>query len=104
MLTAAKADLEPHVRDPGGEQGLWVEPARLRQRYRELRQQRLGKPLLSRAQRSAAAAPLKAPPFRVTLFKYFRNRPQNARRSSPTRSSRSQEKPPSTPGSRPKWP
>src|SRR5205085_6810440 len=71
MLAAAKADLQPHGREAGGEQRLRIEAARLRQRYCELRQQRLEKPLLPRAQRPSAAAAIQAAAVRLSLGQGF---------------------------------
>jgi hypothetical protein len=97
MLAGAKADLERDRLGRRGEQRGRVEAPLRRQRDGEPRQQRRQQVLLSRAELAAAAAAIKDAPAE-RLFA------QKAPRSALTRSSCSQEKPPSGSGGRPKWP
>ena len=97
MLAGAEADLEGDRLGRRGERCGRVEMPCFRQRDGEPRQQRRQQVLLSRAKLAAAAAAIKDAPAE-------RRFAQKAPRSALTRSSCSQEKPPSGSGGRPKWP
>ena len=100
MLATAETDIEPNRRACVTEEGSDVELTRCRKIYRQPRQQFVDERLLSRAQSPPATATedLMAP---LRLAAWYA---QKARRSSSTRSSLSQENPPSGSGRRPKWP
>ena len=100
MLAAAETDLEPNRGACGTEQGSDVEVTRCREVYRQPRQQFIDEGLLSRTQSPPAAAAEDL----MTPLRLAARCAQKARRSSSTRSSLSQEKPPSGSGRRPKWP
>jgi hypothetical protein len=99
MLAPAEADLEPDLVNRRMKECAGFERAGIGQRDSEPRQQSFQQVLLARAQLAAAPATIEKPLLRALLLGA-----QNARRSSSTRSSRSQEKPPSASGGRPKWP
>ena len=100
MLAAAETDFEPNRGSRGTEEGVRIEVTRCREVHRQPRQQFVDEGLLSGTQSppAAAAEDLMAP------FRLGTRYAQKARRSSSTRSSLSQEKPPSGSGWRPKWP
>ena len=98
MLAAAETDLKPYWSPRGAEQNVGIEAARRLNSYRKPRQQSRDEGLLPPAKRpSAATAENEQGGLRA------KNR-QKMRRSSSTRSSFSQEKPPSGSACRPKWP
>jgi hypothetical protein len=101
MLATAETDLEPNRGSRGTEESICIEATRCWEVYRQPRQQFVDEGLLSGTQSPpAAAAEDLMTPLRLAAGFV----PQKARRSSSTRSSRSQEKPPSGSGRRPKWP
>lgn len=104
MLAAAEADFEPERPLRRGEQAVRVEPpARGRQRQAQARQQVRQPAPLGRPERPAQPASVQDAPGRGAAG--FRVLAQaKADRMSLTRSSRSQENPPSASGLRPKWP
>src|SRR5215472_12903115 len=98
MLAAAEADLQPYRSPRGTEQNAGIETVRRRDSHGKPRQQLGDEGLLPGTKRPApAAAENEQGGLRAT------NR-QKMRRSSSTRSSFSQEKPPSGSACRPKWP
>jgi hypothetical protein len=100
MLAAAEADLEPDRGRRRGEAAARVERrAAFRQRQGELRQPVLEQAAAAGPQPSAAAAAIEARPVGPV-----RSAQWSADFSPSTRSSRSQEKPPSASAGRPKWP
>jgi hypothetical protein len=103
VLAAAEADLEPVAGARGAEQRCEVERRTRRQVDRQRRQQLVEQPLLGSAQRPAAPPAVEA--FADALSgRPIRFAQANAARSGSTRSVRSQLKPPSASGARPKCP
>src|SRR5215469_3524809 len=100
MLAAAEADLQPYRSPRGTEQNAGIEAAGRRNSHGELRQQSRDEGLLPGTKRPSPAAAEKES---RTLRPRVESR-QKMRRSSSTRSSFSQEKPPSGSACRPKWP
>ncbi len=98
MLAAAIADLQPDLVTRGVEERGGVKPARFRQGEGQPRQEIVPKRLLAGPQRSSAAPAIERP---MILWRVGQAK---AERSAGTRSSFSQEKPPSASGLRPKWP
>ena len=107
MLAGAEADLEPIAALGGAEQRRRVERRGGRQIDRQTRQRLVEQTLLGGAQRPAAPAAVEA--LVDAALGWSGGRPgagaqANAARSGVTRSVRSQLKPPSGSGARPKWP
>ena len=100
VLAGTEADLEPQRRRRGAEQALRIEPlAFRRQRHRQRRQQLVEQRSAARPQLAAVAPAVEGRRRRVGRPGQWK---ADLRLS--TRSSRSQEKPPSASAGRPKWP
>jgi hypothetical protein len=108
MLAAAEADLEPDIGGRSWEQGREIEPlARPGRRDAQLRQEMGEQPLLAGSKTPAAPPSIELQPLGLFLSGHRHGRldlAQTARSKGSTRSSFSQEKPPSGSGARPKWP
>jgi hypothetical protein len=102
MLAGTESKLEPDRFDWRVEQSAGLEPSDFRQVEAQIGKQRRQDLALSGPQLAAAAAAIEDP--LAGCVRIGGLRPQNAALSSFTRSSRSQEKPPSASGVRPKWP
>lgn len=103
VLAGAEADLEPKLGRRNGEEALRIETALLREIDPQLGQQRREEIALAGPQAPAAAPAVEdAPPCVGTRLRRIRQ--AKAERRLGTRSTRSQEKPPSASGWRPKWP
>ena len=104
MLAGAEADLEPEIALRRREEGLRIEAAALRQREAQGGQQIAQQIALAGPQLPAAAPAIDDAPALRGLCRRFLVDQAKADFSCGTRSSRSQEKPPSGSGARPKWP
>jgi len=103
MLAGAEADLEPELVGWNRKEPLRMEAAALRELDAQLRQQAREQVALAGTQSPPAASAVEDPAPGIGAR--LRRVPQaKAERSCGIRSRRSQEKPPSDSGCRPKWP
>src|SRR3546814_6156972 len=102
MLAAAESHFEPEIAGRTAEQPRGIEPPAPRQNNTRLRQQ-FGEGAPAPRPEGPAATPSVERPAR-TLRRCSAGNQVSAALSGSTRSVRSQEKPPSGSGARPKWP